>query len=230
MTQDLRAMYPSSQGLEVIFVDGSGLEDCPPCIENHEQAVQSTLALLPRSKDAINTYNPDGVLVCCFSDHPLVYALRESFTLPVTGIFQAALQDATADGGKFGIITTADAWEPILEKSVKDFGLYEKCTGVKATGLGVLELESLPRPVVVQRIGKHAMQMVEHGADSIVLGCAGMANLEADIRRTLPSGVWTIDGVRSGIQILMALEAAGSGTDAHPAQTNWAVDGISLKQ
>ncbi|KAF5517735.1 Uncharacterized protein CGCA056_v010456 [Colletotrichum aenigma] len=205
MTDDLTRLYPSRPDVEITFIDGRDFIECPPCIENHEQALQSTKAVLPRAIDYINSKPVDAVLVCCFSDHPLVYALQDIFTIPVTGIFQAALQEGTQDGGKFGVVTTAQAWEPILTKSLDDLGFESKSAGVLATGLGVLELESLERGVVVERIASFARRLIDNGATSIILGCAGMAALEDDIQKALPPSVATIDGVRSGIDILARL-------------------------
>ncbi|KAK1993405.1 Asp/Glu/Hydantoin racemase [Colletotrichum falcatum] len=205
MTEDLGRIYKSTPGLEVSFIDGRGLSGCPPCIENQEQAFQSTSAMLPRAVDYIASHVPDGVLVCCFSDHPLVHALRELVAVPVTGMFQAALQEATRHGVKFGIVTTARAWEESLAESVSELGFRGNSAGVAATGLGPLELESLDREAVVARIAMFSKPLIDKGAQSIILGCAGMTALEADIAAALPPGTRTVDGVRAGIGILSRL-------------------------
>ncbi|OHF02042.1 Asp/Glu/Hydantoin racemase [Colletotrichum orchidophilum] len=205
MTEDLTRIYPSTPSLQITFIDGRDLKNCPPCIENHAQAISSTNALLPRAVEHITTHRPDAVLVCCFSDHPLVYALRERFAsdeIPITGIFQAALQEATADGGKFGIVTTAAAWETPLTESVHHLGYGRFSAGVAATGLSPLELESLDRGVVVHRIAAYSKPLIDAGAESIILGCAGMTALEEDVLSALPPSMKTIDGVRAGIRFL----------------------------
>ncbi|KAJ3938931.1 dal80p-controlled protein [Colletotrichum fioriniae] len=204
MTDDLTRIYPSTATLQITFIDGRDLDDCPPCIENHAQAKFSTNAVLPRAIEYISTHSPHAVLVCCFSDHPLVYALQERVgdTVPATGIFQAALQEATASGGKFGIVTAATSWEKPLTDSVDDLGFGGYSTGVVATGLSPLELESLDRGIVIDRIATFSKPLIDAGAESIILGCAGMAALEEDILSALPPSVKTIDGVRSGMTIL----------------------------
>ncbi|KAI9067456.1 hypothetical protein FKP32DRAFT_1700792, partial [Trametes sanguinea] len=50
--------------------------------------------------------NPDGYLVACFSDDPLVGMLREHASKPVIGIFKASVVDAVALGQPLGIVTT----------------------------------------------------------------------------------------------------------------------------
>ncbi|KAK1519540.1 Asp/Glu/Hydantoin racemase [Colletotrichum costaricense] len=204
MTDDLARVYHSTATFQITFVDGRDLDDCPPCIENHAQAISSTNAVLPRAIEYISTHSPHAVLVCCFSDHPLVYALEERYgdEVPVTGIFQAALQEATASGGKFGIVTTSTSWEQPLKDSVDDLGFGTYSTGVAATGLSPLELESLDRDFVIDRIATSSKPLIDNGAESIILGCAGMAVLEDNILSALPPSIKTIDGVRSGMTIL----------------------------
>ncbi|KAL0936857.1 hydantoin racemase [Colletotrichum truncatum] len=214
MTDSLSRLYPSTPGVAITFIDGRDLDECPPCIENHEQALSSTEAVLPRVTSYLNSHAVDGVLVCCFSDHPLVYALQEKFQLPITGIFQAALEEATEDGEKFGIVTTAHAWEDILTVSVKELGFQKHSAGVASTGLGVLELESLDRQTVLERIATSSKRLIDNETKSIILGCAGMTALEHDIQQVLPSPIKTIDGVRSGIRTLTRLAQKRSGLES----------------
>ncbi|GJC90134.1 uncharacterized protein ColLi_12972 [Colletotrichum liriopes] len=229
MTEDLGRIYRSTRGLEITFIDGRDLVGCPPCIENQAQALESTRAMLPRAIDYINSHTLDGVLVCCFSDHPLVYALRELATIPVTGIFQAALQEASQGGGKFGIVTTARAWETLLTDSVGNLGFREYSAGVAATGLGPLELKSLDREVVVDRIAMFSKSLIDSGARSIILGCAGMTALEASILAALPQGMKTVDGVRAGINILSQLAEETAMLETAPSHTGDAKSACAIQ-
>ena len=202
MTDELRRMHPSTKNLDISFIDGSGLEKCPPCIENNEQAIESANAILPRAISAMKSHLFDGILVCCFSDHPLVYELRQNCVIPVLGIFEAAIEDATSSAGRFGIVTTARSWETILMQSVRDLHYDQRCAGIRATGLSVLDLAALPRNEVIETIKASIDLLRESGATSIILGCAGMAGMENSIGALLPSEIRLIDGVRSGLNCL----------------------------
>ncbi|KAF4417434.1 asp glu hydantoin racemase [Fusarium acutatum] len=206
ITQSLAAIYTSTTKVQLDFIDGSGLATCPPCIESHDQAVVSSVAMLPRVTDFLATRQFDGILTCCFSDHPLVYALRRQTSTPVTGIFQAALKMAVptmeTENERFGIVTTTAAWEPVLQESVQKLGYGAHCVGVRATRLGVLDLESLPESHVIDVFRRSAQELVEAGATRIILGCAGMASLRRGIQAVLPSRVRIIDGVEAGITVL----------------------------
>ncbi|KAF5674690.1 asp glu hydantoin racemase [Fusarium denticulatum] len=122
ITQSLAAIYTSTTQVQLDFIDGRGLTTCPQCIENHEQAAVSSVAMLPRVTDFLSARSFDGILACCFSDHPLVYALRRQTSTPATGIFQAALRMAVPTtetvNERLGIVTTTAAWEPVLQESV----------------------------------------------------------------------------------------------------------------
>ncbi|KAF4493478.1 asp glu hydantoin racemase [Fusarium agapanthi] len=206
ITQSLAAIYTSTTQVQLDFIDGSGLTTCPPCIENHEQAVVSSVAMMPRVADFNATRQFDGILTCCFSDHPLVYALRRQTSTPVTGIFQAALRMAVPTtetaNERFGIVTTTAAWEPVLQESVEELGYGAHCVGVRATRLGVLDLESLPESHVVEVFRRSAQELVDAGATRIILGCAGMVSLRRGIQAVLPPRVRIIDGVEAGITVL----------------------------
>ncbi|KAK9455925.1 Asp/Glu/hydantoin racemase [Dipodascopsis uninucleata] len=208
MTDDLRRLYWSKPGLALEFLDGSGLPLCPAAIENATDSINSAAAVLPRALEFIKSNKVDGVLVCCFSDHPLVYILREQVDIPVFGIFHATLQTAWMLGTDFGIVTTALAWQPILTKSVRDAGMQERSVGVVSTGLGVLDLERLPRDHVISTIKSCVIPLVEKGAKSIILGCAGMSILEERLKEILPSDIEIIDGVKYGISLLYGLVLA----------------------
>ncbi|KAF5714099.1 asp glu hydantoin racemase [Fusarium mundagurra] len=206
ITQSLAAIYTSTTQVQLDFIDGSGLATCPPCIENHDQAVVSSVAMLPRVTDFLATRQFDGILTCCFSDHPLVYALRRQTSTPVMGIFQAALKMAVptteTENERFGIVTTTAAWEPVLQESVQELGYGAHCVGVRATRLGVLDLESLPESEVIEVFRRSAQELVDARATRIILGCAGMASLRRGIQAVLSSRVRIIDGVEAGIALL----------------------------
>ena len=82
--------------------------------------------------------------------------------------------------------------------------------GSEVTHLGVLELESKPKEETGKRIAACSKALVKNGADVILLGCAGMTDLnraakdavrEEDGRRL----VNVIDGVEAGIMVLAGL-------------------------
>jgi len=155
----------------------------------------------------------DAFLVACFSIHPLINALREELPGPVIGIMEAALYSARMLGGRFGIVATGVRSKIMHEDAVRSYGLEGYSVGCETTGLGVLELESLPRDKVLGLISEAARRLVEEkGADCIALGCAGMTEMKIRCEETVDTKNATaqvIDGVGVGVQILIGLVREG---------------------
>ncbi|OWB57271.1 isomerase activity protein [[Candida] boidinii] len=117
----------------------TGPPESPKEIDGSETAHQSTEACLPVLKEKyLDRF--DGYLVCCYSDHPLIYELRKLVKVPVLGIFQATVLYSLGYcdiNNKFAILTSTNSWEKILDDSLKDF-FYgtEKVGGESVTATG----------------------------------------------------------------------------------------------
>lgn len=158
----------------------------------------------------------DGVIVACYSDHPAVAALREATRVPVVGISEASMHVACLLGHSFSVVTTNDAWGPLLRDAVRRYGLAERCASVRTTGLPVLALETPDDRAVRDAILEQARRAIdEDGAEVICLGCAGMAGLDKELEQTL--GVPVLDGVVCALKLLEGLLGYGLATSKRRA-------------
>ena len=204
----------------VSLVGFTAPKPAPSAIEGQLDAILSTEACiraLSESRDQIRRF--DAMLVACFSKHPLVDALKEEYAIPVIGIMEAALYTARMVGGRFGIVATGERSKWLQETGVREYGLDGFSIGSVATGLGVLELETKSRPEVLNRVKSAAKELVNRGADCVLLGCAGMTDMleacEHAVVQLDGNGEGTvnvIDGVVVGIQLLVALVTTGMTT------------------
>lgn len=145
----------------------------------------------------------DGIIIACFSDHPLIYSLREIFTCPVVGIMEAPCFQACSLGHKFSIVTTNKEWKPLLSDGLKRLGIVDRCASVRCCDLPVLALEDQKEAAIW--IKRESIQAVEKdGAEVIVLGCAGMSGLNLNNVREL-QGVNIIDPIKSSLAYLYSL-------------------------
>lgn len=158
--------------------------------------------------------NFDGMIIACFTKHPLIDALRESYDVPIIGIMEASLYVARMLGGRFGIVATAARHKIFLDDQVAAYGLNHFYVGSEATHLGVLEFESRAKDDVAKRVMHSSRALVVKGADTILLGCAGMVDMtraakdavrDEDGRRT----VNIIDGVEAGVVMMSSLVGMG---------------------
>ncbi|EPT05088.1 hypothetical protein FOMPIDRAFT_1111618 [Fomitopsis schrenkii] len=189
----------------------------PSSINNPEDATESTQQCLPHLGPLLGQY--DGFLVACYSEHPLVPALKAQATViegrkPVTGIFEASISASLQLVGPkphFGIITSGKAWEQLLADAVYAYLGSEsssKFGGVESTGLNATDLHSGATAEVERRIVEATRRLVWKGNVSVVcLGCAGLAGYTALVREVCVEqlgdeeggAVKIVDGVQAGI-------------------------------
>ena len=153
----------------------------------------------------------DGLIIACYGDHPVTYAAREISTCPVIGITEASFYTACLLGDSFSVVTTDDRWEPLMWQAVRRFGLENKCSSIRTTGLPVHEFEAADDKKTYQIIHKMSKDAIEQdGAEVICLGCAGMADMDKKLQKDL--GIPVVDGVASALKLMEALLEYGVNT------------------
>lgn len=171
----------------------------------------------------------DGFILACYSDHPVIYALREITNKPVLGIAEASMYMACMLGYKFSIVTTNDEWKPLLWDAVKHYGLENRCASVRTTGMAVLALEDTEGDQSYQLIKDAALRALdEDGAEVICLGCAGMAGLDKRLQNDI--NVPVIDGVVAALKFIESLAVYGVSTSkrlAYAKPSEKTLDGLS---
>jgi allantoin racemase len=180
----------------------------PTSIEGHFDEAMSlpgTLAWVLRRQDV------DAYVFACFSAHPAIDAARELSSRPALGIAEASMALASLVGHRFSIVTTSARWKPLLEDAVRKYGYETRCASVRSSGLAVLDLATLPRDQVVESLVAEARRAVaEDGAEAIVLGCAGMADLDARLRAVLDVPI--VESVAAGVTLASTLVRLGLAT------------------
>ncbi|KAI8335086.1 Asp/Glu/Hydantoin racemase-domain-containing protein [Chlamydoabsidia padenii] len=147
----------------------------------------------------------DGVLVACFSNHTSVKALREASSKPVMHIMEAAVMQSLPLGGKFSIVTDSTHWKPLLEEGVQTIlGSMERCASVRSSDMSALDTVTLSKQQVLAKLIKASREAVENdGAEIILLGCAGMSQLNQTLEKYL--GIPVIDAVSAGVMAMVPL-------------------------
>jgi allantoin racemase len=174
----------------------------PRSIESVYDELLSSLGTLEVVIKNLDEY--DGVIIACYSDHPTIYALREITEKPVIGIAEASMYMACMLGHTFSVVTTNEAWEPLLWDAVNHYGVEKRCASIRSTGMAVLELEDAGEEKIIQRIVMDARKAIqEDKAEVICLGCAGMAGLDKAMQKEL--GVPVLDGVVAALKLMEGL-------------------------
>jgi allantoin racemase len=186
----------------------------PRSIESIYDELLSSMGTLEVVLSKIEKY--DGFVIACYSDHPTIYALREVTDKPVLGIAEASMYIACMLGHKFSIVTTNEAWEPLLWDAVHHYGLAERCASVQSTGLPVLALESASSEETYQMILIASKRAIEQdGAEVICLGCAGMTGMDKKLEDEIKVPV--IDGVVGALKLIEGMVGYGLHTSKRKA-------------
>ncbi|MHB2165377.1 aspartate/glutamate racemase family protein [Alsobacter sp. R-9] len=145
-------------------------------------------------------------VIACFDDTGLE-AARCIARGPVIGIGEAAYHVASLLAHRFSVVTTLSRSIPALENNLLRYGLDRRCARVRASEVPVLELDD-PASDAVSRISAEIERAKsEDGAEAIVLGCAGMADLAASLSRT--HGIPVVDGVAAAVRLAEAVVGLG---------------------
>lgn len=167
---------------------------------------------IPGLIDEINKHTADAYVLACFDDTGLD-AARCCTESPVIGIGEAAYHMASMIGTKFGVVTTLSRSVAALEHNLVKYGLMARCSGVRASDVPVLELESITadgsstNPAYERICAEIDAAIKIDKAESIVLGCAGMADLPKRLSREF--SVPVVDGVAAAARIAESLAALG---------------------
>ncbi|MGR3824172.1 MAG: aspartate/glutamate racemase family protein [Salipiger marinus] len=173
----------------------------PPAIQGREDGEAATAPLLALV-DRANAEGMQGIVIGCFDDTALEQAVARS-AVPVLGICQAACHVAALRGWRFSVVTTLAVSVPILEENIARYGFAPLLGRVRASDVPVLALEDDPDAAGARIAAELDRALAEDGIDAVILGCAGMAKLTADLRRRFALPI--LDGVESAARLLPAL-------------------------
>ena len=221
MTRECVDMVLPTLSSNVVLVGCTALEPAPSAVEGKFDDVMSAAVAVQGILQHANQF--DAFLVACYSDHALIKMLREELTQPVVGIMEASLFAARTLGSRFGIICSGPRSRYTLEDTVRSSGFGNFCVGVRSCDLGVLGLKERPRQEVLRIMGQVGKELVGDGADVILLGCAGMADLKSAVEEAVGEDVQVIDGVVAGVHHLIGLCRMGTRTAKKGAYASSAV-------
>lgn len=176
-------------------IDCMTLAEGPPGIESqqHVDGVVGPLCALIKRESA------DAYVIACYSD-PGLHSAREVTDKPVLGISECGLLTACTLGERFGVVSILPGSIPRHLRAVRQMGLWDRMAGDRALGLGVVELADRAR--VFDRMVAVARDLRDQdGANVLVLGCAGMAYLRADLERE--TGIPVVDPTQAAASMAL---------------------------
>ena len=162
-------------------IECATLKEGPPGIETqqHVDALIAPLVSFVRK----NEERYAAFVIACYSD-PGLHSVREVTKKPVLGIAECGILTALTLGQKFGVIAILQKSIPRHLRYMGAMGVSERLAAELPVDLPVLELSDEKKTFgrMVQ-VGKALKE--QHGADVVVMGCAGMARYRKPLQDEL---------------------------------------------
>ena len=186
-------------------IDCVTLADGPPGIQTqqHVDGVIAPLLRLVREKEGAY----DAFVIACYSD-PGLQSLREETPKPVLGVSECGILTALTLGQRFGVIAILQQSIARHLRYVGAMGVADRLAGELPVGLAVTELSD-EKKTYARMLDVGRTLRDTHGADVLVMGCAGMARYREPLQKAL------------GIPVVEPTQAA-AGMAIARVRLNWA--------
>lgn len=174
------------------------LAEGPPGIETQEQndSVVAPLVKLARAREA----DCGAFVIACYGD-PGLAAMREAVRRPVFGIAEAGILTALTLGQRFGVIAILQRVLARQRRNIGAYGLLDRLAGIVPLGRGIADLAD--EATTFRRMVEVGTALRdEHGADVLVMGCAGMAQHRAPLQEAL--GLPVVEPVQAAAGMALA--------------------------
>jgi allantoin racemase len=151
-------------------IETATLKDGPPGVESQQDVdglISPLVSFVKKNQDH------DAFVIACYSD-PGMHSVREVTKKPVLGIAECGILTALTLGQKFGVIAILAKSIPRHLRYMGALGVMDRLAGELPVGLGIAEMAEKKKTFArMVEVGKALKD--EHGANVIVMGCAGMA-------------------------------------------------------
>jgi allantoin racemase len=188
-----------------VTVEARTCAGSPPAIQGPEDGDLAAPHVMAEVRRA-EAEEADACIIACFDDTALAEA-RAAVSIPVIGIGEAAFHAAMLLSPRFSVVTTLSVSVPVIADNIDRYGMASACARVRASEVPVLDLEKPGSDARGKVSAEIARALAEDGAGAIVLGCAGMADLAAEL--AAEHGVPVIDGVAAATGLARMLVALG---------------------
>lgn len=175
------------EAVEPLRIPGGPALDCvtlkegPPGIETqqHVDSVVAPMLSLVRKRESEYA----AFVVACYSD-PGLHSLREATRKPVLGISECGILTALTLGQKFGVIAILRQSIARHLRYVGALGVSERLAAELPVDIPVVELSNQEKTFRrMVDVGKALRE--DHGADVVVMGCAGMARYRKPLQEEI---------------------------------------------
>ena len=179
------------------LIDCLTLAEGPPGVESQRDADAVILPLCHK----IRALEADAAafVIACFSD-PGLHSAREATAKPVLGIAECGILTALTLGQRFGVVSILARSVPRHLRYIAAMGVAGRLAADVPIELGVVALAD-ERRAAARLVETGTLLRERHGADVLVMGCAGMARYRALVEEAV--GIPVVEPTQAAV--VMAL-------------------------
>jgi allantoin racemase len=173
------------------------LKEGPPGIETqqHVDGVVQPLIRLVREREK----DYAAFVIACYSD-PGLHSIREVTKKPVLGISECGILTALTLGQKFGVVAILQQSIPRHLRYMGALGVMDRLAAELPVNLPVVELSDEKKTFSrMADVGKALHE--RHGADVIVMGCAGMARYRKPLQDAI--GIPVVEPTQAAVAMAL---------------------------
>lgn len=179
------------------------LAEGPPGIQS-QCDIDQLVSPLCRQAQSLEA-GASAFVIACFSD-PGLYSLREITRVPVLGIAETGVLTALSLGHRFGVISILPASIPRHLRYFGAMGVTDRLAADLSIGMGVQELSDRSKAMArLVAVGRQLRD--QHRADTVVLGCAGMASMREELQNEI--GIPVVEPTQATVAVALGRALLG---------------------
>ncbi|RZM03531.1 MAG: Asp/Glu racemase [Variovorax sp.] len=173
------------------------LADGPPGVQTQHDVDRAALSVHAFARG--HRGEAAGFVTACFSD-PGLHLLREMGDVPALGISEAAALTAMTLGQRFGVVAILQGSIARHWRAWGAMGIAQRVAGEVAIGRTVAELADADATLDAMVAAGRRLRD-QHGADVLVMGCAGMAAFRAPLREA--TGLPVVEPTQAAVSMIL---------------------------
>jgi len=185
-----------AEGLKPLSISGGPEIECITLTEGPfgiESQDDIDAVIIPLRDCVLRIDQADAYIIACYSD-PGLEICRKATKKPVFGIQESGVLTALCKGNKFGVIAITEGSIKRHLGYLRQMGVIKRLAKERSAGLSVEESATGKR--TYDRLCEVGVQLRDlDGAESVILGCAGMASHRDQLEKYL--GIPVVDPVQA---------------------------------
>ena len=202
MTDIARNVLPAD-----VIVEGMTATSGVPMILDDRQLAASAAGVVEMGLAAARFCN--GIIVSAFGD-PGIEQLRDLTDLPVVGICEASMLEASAHGRRFGIATVTPDLVDGFARKAEDLGLGQLFTGTRLTNGDPQKLAADPERLRAELTFAVEQAFDLDGAEAVIIGGGPLGQAAVELGRRFSRPV--IAPITTAVALLLLQIKATSAT------------------